>query len=247
MENLSYVTRPLSGPASLGFLYETFPPLPARSWYVRVVPMYSRPPRSLSILQSTEALSSVYYFLQPFACRKWSRSWRSFLPPTLNHTRSLPGLVGVVRDLVGSRLGRLLTAKRETQDESSTAAIFLTCTPCFLSFLTLWKGHTVLDSASSMVVWSVCFSHSILPSRRSRCWVVPSLFGHNIFSSISVYFLGFASRSVYVLHPVSIQCRPGVLSLSFFHPFRLWMKAVVGEERGHLVCVGRRVIVGVFC
>ena len=70
MENLSYVTRPLSGPASPGSLYEIFPPLPGRSSYLRVAPTYFRPPRSLSILQNTEALSSVYSFLEPFACRK---------------------------------------------------------------------------------------------------------------------------------------------------------------------------------
>jgi len=70
MENLSYVSRPLLGPASPGSLYETFQPLPARSSYLRVVPKYSRPPRSLSILQNTEGLLSVYSFIEPFACRK---------------------------------------------------------------------------------------------------------------------------------------------------------------------------------
>jgi len=39
---------------------------------------------------------------------------------------------------------------------------------------------------------------------------------------------------MYVLHPVSIHCRPGVMSFSFFHPLRLRMKAIVGEEWGHL-------------
>jgi len=70
MENLSYITRPLLGPASPGSLYETFPLLPARPSYLRVVPKYSRPLRRLSILQNTEALSSVYSFFEPFACRK---------------------------------------------------------------------------------------------------------------------------------------------------------------------------------
>jgi len=70
MENLSYVTRPLSGPASPGSLYESFPPLLARSSYLLVVPKYYRTPRSLSIFQSTEALSQVYSFLEPFACRR---------------------------------------------------------------------------------------------------------------------------------------------------------------------------------
>jgi len=70
MENLSYVTRPLSAPASPGSLYETFPPLPARSAYLQVVPKYSRPPRTLSISQKTVGLSSVDSFLEPFACRK---------------------------------------------------------------------------------------------------------------------------------------------------------------------------------
>jgi len=70
MENLSYVTRPLLAPASPGFLYETFPPLPARSPYPRGVPTYFHPPRRLSISQSTEARLSVYSFLEPFVCRK---------------------------------------------------------------------------------------------------------------------------------------------------------------------------------
>jgi len=69
MENLSYVTRPLAGPASPCFLYETFPPLPAGSAYLRVVPKYSRPPPTLSILQNTEALLWFYSFLEPFAWR----------------------------------------------------------------------------------------------------------------------------------------------------------------------------------
>ena len=50
---------------------------------------------------------------------------------------------------------------------------------------------------------------------------------------------------MYVLHPVSIHCRPGVMSFSFFHPFRLWVKAVVGAEWRHFVCVGCWVIIGV--
>jgi len=70
MENLSCVTRPLLGPACLGSLYETFPPLPARSPYLRVAPKYSRPPRSLSILQNTKAISEVCSFLEPLGCRK---------------------------------------------------------------------------------------------------------------------------------------------------------------------------------
>jgi len=69
MENLSYVTRPLPGPASPDSLYQTFPPILAHSSSLPVVPKYFHPPRSLSILQSTEALSSVYSFLEPFACR----------------------------------------------------------------------------------------------------------------------------------------------------------------------------------
>ena len=52
---------------------------------------------------------------------------------------------------------------------------------------------------------------------------------------------------MYVLHPVSMHCCPGVMSFSLFHPLRLWVKTVVGEERGHLVCVGSQVVVGVFC
>jgi len=101
--------------------------------------------------------------------------------------------VRVVRDSVSSKLGRVLRAKRETQDELSTVAIFLTCMPCFPSFLRLCKGHTLSGSASLMVVWYVCFSHSTLPSRRLRCWVVLSLWGRNISSSIPVYFLRFVS------------------------------------------------------
>jgi len=67
MENLSYVTGRLSGPASPGFLSETFPPLLQGSSYLRVVPKYSHPPRTLSISQNTEALSSAYSFVEPFA------------------------------------------------------------------------------------------------------------------------------------------------------------------------------------
>ena len=70
MENLSYVTRRLSGPATPGSLYETFPPLPPPCSYLRVVPTHSRPPLSLSILKNTEALSSVYSFLEPLAYKK---------------------------------------------------------------------------------------------------------------------------------------------------------------------------------
>jgi len=67
MENLSYITRPLSGPASPGSLYETFPPLPAHCSYLPVALKSSCPPRTLSILQNTKALSLVYSFLEPFA------------------------------------------------------------------------------------------------------------------------------------------------------------------------------------
>jgi len=70
MENLSYVTGPLAGRALPGGLYETFPPLPARSSYLRVVHKYSHPLPSLSIAPNTEALLSAYSFLEPFACRK---------------------------------------------------------------------------------------------------------------------------------------------------------------------------------
>jgi len=70
MENLSYVTRPLSGPASPDFLYETVPPLPARSPYLPVVPLYFHLPHSLSILRNTEALSMLHSFLEPFVYRK---------------------------------------------------------------------------------------------------------------------------------------------------------------------------------
>ena len=70
MENLSYVTRPLSGTASPGFLYETFPPLLPRSSYLLVVHKYFHPPLSPSISQNSEALSSVYSFLEPFAWAK---------------------------------------------------------------------------------------------------------------------------------------------------------------------------------
>jgi len=52
--------------------------------------------------------------------------------------------------------------------------------------------------------------------------------------------------SMYASHPVSIDCRPGVMSFSLFHPLRLWVKTVVGEAWGHLVCVGSRVIIGMF-
>ena len=225
MENLSYVTRPLLGPAFPDSLYETFPPLPACSSYLQVAPNYYCPPRSLSILKNTEALSSVYSFLKPFACRRWSHFWRSFLPRTLNLLRSLRGLAGVVRDLVGSRLGRVPPAKRETQDEFSTGAIFLTCMPCFPSSLTLWKGHTVSDSASSMVVWYICSSHSTLPSRRPRFWVVPSLFAYNIFSLIPVYFLGFVS-------PVNVcpASSQHTLSPRFYELFFLSSTPFVGEN-----------------
>ena len=41
-----YVTQPRSGPASPGIFYETFPPLPACSSYLRVVPKYCHPSRS---------------------------------------------------------------------------------------------------------------------------------------------------------------------------------------------------------
>jgi len=70
MENLSYVTRPLAGPASLCFLYETCAPHPARSSYLRVPPKYVLPPGSLSSSQNIEVVSSVYSFLEPFLCRK---------------------------------------------------------------------------------------------------------------------------------------------------------------------------------
>jgi len=51
---------------------------------------------------------------------------------------------------------------------------------------------------------------------------------------------------MYVLHPVSTDCRSVVMSFSLFHLFRLWVKAVVGEEWGHFVCIGCRVIIGIF-
>jgi len=70
MGNLSYVTLPLLGSLSPDFLYEPFPPLPARSSYLRVAPKYSYPPGSLLISQSTEVLSLSYSFLAPFAFKK---------------------------------------------------------------------------------------------------------------------------------------------------------------------------------
>ena len=51
---------------------------------------------------------------------------------------------------------------------------------------------------------------------------------------------------MYVLYPVSIHSRPGVMSFSFLHLLRLWVNAVVGEEWAHLVCVGCRGVVGMF-
>ena len=59
MENLSYVTRPLAGPPSPSFLYETFPPLPARSSYLRVPSKYFHLAPSVAIRQNTKALSSA--------------------------------------------------------------------------------------------------------------------------------------------------------------------------------------------
>jgi len=49
-----------------------------------------------------------------------------------------------------------------------------------------------------------------------------------------------------VLNPVSIHCRPRVMTFSLLYPLRLWVKAVVGEELRHLVCVCCRVIAGMF-
>jgi len=51
---------------------------------------------------------------------------------------------------------------------------------------------------------------------------------------------------MYVLHPGSIHCRPGVMSFSFFYTLRLWVKKVVGEEWGHFLCVGCQVIIAMF-
>jgi len=51
---------------------------------------------------------------------------------------------------------------------------------------------------------------------------------------------------MYVLHPVSIHCCPGAVSFPFVHPLNLWVKVLVGEEWGHLVCVGYPVIAGMF-
>jgi len=86
-----YVTRPLPGLASPGFLYETFPPLPASqdSSFPCAVPIYSHPPRSLSTSQNTVALSALYFSLEPFPCHKWSHFWRAFLPHTLCLPQSL--------------------------------------------------------------------------------------------------------------------------------------------------------------
>jgi len=56
MENLFYVTKPLLGPASPDSPYETFPPLPAHSSYLRGVPKYSHASRSPSILQKVPKL-----------------------------------------------------------------------------------------------------------------------------------------------------------------------------------------------
>jgi len=65
-----YVTRPLPCPASPGFLYETFPPLPACSSSLPGIPKYSHPLRTLPLSHSTGALSLVYFFLRPFECRR---------------------------------------------------------------------------------------------------------------------------------------------------------------------------------
>jgi len=193
MGNLSYITRPLLGSVSPDFLYETFPPVPARSSYLRVAHKYSHPLGSLFIWQNTEVLSSPFSFLAPFASKELSRSSQSFLSPTVNLPQCLRDLMVVVRKLVCSRTGRVPIGKPETQDEFSILAIFLACMAGFLFFLGLCMGDTDSDWISSTVVCYICFLRSTLPSRQPQCWVVPSLSHHNISSLIPVYFLGFVS------------------------------------------------------
>jgi len=54
-------------------------------------------------------------------------------------------------------------------------------------------GHTVSDSSSSTIVWCVSSSHPTLPSRRLRWFVILSLCGRNVSSSIPAYSLKFVS------------------------------------------------------
>ena len=152
----------------------------------------------------------------------------------------------VVRNGVCSRLGRVPTGQHQIRDEFSTLAIFPTCICDFPCSLRLSISHTVSDSISSILVWYVCSSHSTFQGRRPRSHLVSLPCGHNIFSSISRVFQDLPRLLMYVLHPVSIHCRHGVMSFSFFHPLCLWVKAVVGKEWGHFVCVGCRVIICMF-
>jgi len=87
-------------------------------------------------------------------------------------------------------------------------------------------GHSAWDSTSSTVVWYVCSSHSTLPSRRPRCWVVLSLSGHNILSSIPAYSLGFVS----LVHVCPVSSEP-TLSLRGYELLSLASIPSVGESR----------------
>jgi len=71
-----YVTRPLVGPAFPGFLYETIPPLPAQSSYLRVVPKDSHPPHSLSF----HKIPKRFYRFIPssnLSCRRNNRAFNN--------------------------------------------------------------------------------------------------------------------------------------------------------------------------
>jgi len=148
--------------------------------------------------------------------------------------------------------------KRESQDQFSTAAIYLTCMPCFFFFLELCQGRRVSDRASWMVVWYVYCLHSTFPSRQPGCCVVSSLSGYNISSLTRVYFQGFVlPGSVFpafsehtvsphgyeLLSPSSIlsvgESRSGPtigsscvrLSPSYYR--HVWLMAIIGTSRSH--------------